>query len=64
MSAKCIVGYEVSRKAHKLRSVVFTSKKVAKKFQKANGPHAQLQVVKLCEGKIVRRGKRTFHDGW
>jgi hypothetical protein len=60
----CQIGYEVSATVGNVvktkRSVVFTAKYAARKFQKA-WPGAELRVVELCEnGKIKRHGKQVF----
>lgn len=58
----CSIGYEISLKVPGLstqRSVIFTSRRVARQFQK-RWKGAKLHVVELCDGKIRRRGKRTF----
>ena len=52
---KCQVAYEVSRGN---RSVVFTSRKIARKF--ARREDGVLRVVKLCSGKIAARGKPFY----
>lgn len=68
MAKKCEVGFEVSKVViaaspgspyDKIRSVVFYSKTRAKDFQRDN-PGSKLQAVELCDGRIRRRGKRTF----
>lgn len=68
MAKKCEIGFEVSKIViqaspgspyDKIRSVVFYSRANARKFQRDN-PGAKLQAVELCEGRIKRRGKRSF----
>ena len=62
MADKCTPGYEVSMHIQTLkvdRSVIFTGRAAAKKFQ-AKWPGAKLRAVLLCDGRITRRGKRDF----
>ena len=60
----CHIGYEVAplnvkTYSGKMIRKVFSDRAEAKAFKRQH-PGAVLRVVEVCDGKIVRRGKRQF----
>lgn len=58
----CVVAYEVAKYVQtidRVKSVVFNSKKMARMFQ-AKNVGSKITPVLLCDGRIKRRGKRSY----
>lgn len=56
----CRIAYEVWRETFgRRRSVVFQSKRKAQEFQRREDP-SRLTVVKVCDGKVVKRGAKSY----
>lgn len=57
MADTCILGYEVTKtRAGRRRGTVFLNRQAARKFWKTT-PGARLRVVKLCDARIVKKGR-------